>query len=173
MHRRRIGRPTRWMSTAGCELRRLTFARCANDPGSRDASPDCVNAREAERLEGVGSLRKLAPLALPSPSHTESSAQDSDKGIRAMGFFATFSTWLNGLLSTYIATNTARVAALLAARDRHVRDAVRDDLGLFAAHGKDRGALRDRDQAHCHARGRLRCALESLALQRFDCRYFF
>src|ERR1700677_2068870 len=30
-----------------------------------------------------------------------------------MGFFASFSTWLNGLLSTYIATNTARVAALL------------------------------------------------------------
>jgi type IV secretion system protein VirB6 len=30
-----------------------------------------------------------------------------------MGFFATFSTWLNGLLSTYIATNTARVATLL------------------------------------------------------------
>jgi type IV secretion system protein VirB6 len=30
-----------------------------------------------------------------------------------MGFFATFSTWLNGILSTYIATNTARVAALL------------------------------------------------------------
>ena len=30
-----------------------------------------------------------------------------------MGFFATFSAWLNGILSTYIATNTARVAALL------------------------------------------------------------
>ncbi|SRR5258708_552482 len=30
-----------------------------------------------------------------------------------MGFFATFSAWLNGLLSTYIGTNTARVAALL------------------------------------------------------------
>jgi type IV secretion system protein VirB6 len=30
-----------------------------------------------------------------------------------MGFFATFSTWLNGLLSTYIATNTTRVATLL------------------------------------------------------------
>src|SRR5580692_1415064 len=30
-----------------------------------------------------------------------------------MGFFATFSTWLNGLLSTYIATNTARVASIL------------------------------------------------------------
>jgi type IV secretion system protein VirB6 len=31
-----------------------------------------------------------------------------------MGFFATFSAWLNGLLSTYIATNTTRVATLLA-----------------------------------------------------------
>ena len=60
-------------------LRRLTFARCANDPGSRDAEPDCVNALKAERLEGVGSLRKLAPLALPSSSHTESSEQDKDK----------------------------------------------------------------------------------------------
>jgi type IV secretion system protein VirB6 len=30
-----------------------------------------------------------------------------------MGFFATFSAWLNSLLLTYIATNTARVAALL------------------------------------------------------------
>ena len=30
-----------------------------------------------------------------------------------MGFFATFSAWLNGLLSTYIATNTTRVASLL------------------------------------------------------------
>jgi type IV secretion system protein VirB6 len=30
-----------------------------------------------------------------------------------MGFFATFSTWLNGLLSTYIGTNTVRVASLL------------------------------------------------------------
>jgi type IV secretion system protein VirB6 len=30
-----------------------------------------------------------------------------------MGFFASFSTWLNGLLSNYINTNTAHVAALL------------------------------------------------------------
>ncbi len=30
-----------------------------------------------------------------------------------MGFFATFSAWLNGILSIYIAANTARVAALL------------------------------------------------------------
>jgi type IV secretion system protein VirB6 len=31
-----------------------------------------------------------------------------------MGFFATFSAWLNGMLSTYIGTNTAKIAALLA-----------------------------------------------------------
>lgn len=31
-----------------------------------------------------------------------------------MGFFATFSAWLNGILATYIATNTARIATLLA-----------------------------------------------------------
>ncbi len=30
-----------------------------------------------------------------------------------MGFFAEFSTWLNGLLSTYIATNTARISTAL------------------------------------------------------------
>ena len=30
-----------------------------------------------------------------------------------MGFFAEFNTWLNGILSTYIATNTARIATLL------------------------------------------------------------
>jgi len=31
-----------------------------------------------------------------------------------MGFFATFSAWLDGMLSTYIGTNTAKIAALLA-----------------------------------------------------------
>lgn len=31
-----------------------------------------------------------------------------------MGFFATFSTWLNGLLATYIGDNTARIAGILA-----------------------------------------------------------
>ena len=30
-----------------------------------------------------------------------------------MGFFATFSTWLNGLLAAYIGDNTAKIAALL------------------------------------------------------------
>ncbi|HTD58113.1 MAG TPA: hypothetical protein VK672_04400, partial [Solirubrobacteraceae bacterium] len=30
-----------------------------------------------------------------------------------MGFFATFSAWLDGILSSYIGQNTTRVAALL------------------------------------------------------------
>src|SRR5271155_3115403 len=57
-------------------LRRLTFARCVNDPGN--LKPDCINAREAERLEGVGSLRTLAPLELANPNaHADSTTQDS------------------------------------------------------------------------------------------------
>jgi hypothetical protein len=47
--------------------RELTFARCAKEPASRDLKPDCLNAREAERLEGVGSLRNLGPLELANP----------------------------------------------------------------------------------------------------------
>jgi hypothetical protein len=60
------------------KLRELTFARCANDPVSRNFKPDCLNAREAERLESVGSLRRLAPLELANPNaHTDSTPQDS------------------------------------------------------------------------------------------------
>lgn len=48
------------------ELRQRVFARCTQDPGSTARSPDCVNAREAERLESVGSLRTLPALTLPA-----------------------------------------------------------------------------------------------------------
>lgn len=58
------------------KLRELTFARCAQDPVSRDSSPDCLNAREAERLEAVGSLRKLPPLELPIPPRADPAAPD-------------------------------------------------------------------------------------------------
>lgn len=47
-------------------LRREMLERCANDPGTLTKTADCVNAREAERQAGVGSLRSLAPLRLPS-----------------------------------------------------------------------------------------------------------
>jgi hypothetical protein len=39
---------------------------CGNDPGGFGQAADCVNAREAERLEGVGSLRALPPMGLPA-----------------------------------------------------------------------------------------------------------
>ncbi len=48
-------------------LREFEFARCANDPAAGNSLPDCINAREAERLEGVGSLKNLTPLDLQNP----------------------------------------------------------------------------------------------------------
>jgi hypothetical protein len=45
-------------------LRREMFGRCQADPGSLGERPDCINAREAERLESHGSLRDLPPLGL-------------------------------------------------------------------------------------------------------------
>jgi hypothetical protein len=47
------------------ELRRQELKVCSKDPGSQGNSPDCVNARAAERAAGVGSLRELPPLDLP------------------------------------------------------------------------------------------------------------
>ena len=56
-------------------LRGQVLARCANDPGELGSSADCVNAREAERLEGLGNLRSLAPLAVPSASKAPGSGE--------------------------------------------------------------------------------------------------
>jgi hypothetical protein len=47
------------------QLRRTEMAACTNDPGTLKDSPDCINAREAERSASVGSLRNLPPLRLP------------------------------------------------------------------------------------------------------------
>jgi hypothetical protein len=47
------------------QLRQSEMTRCANDPGTLKDSPDCINAREAERRSGMGSLRTLPPLKLP------------------------------------------------------------------------------------------------------------
>jgi hypothetical protein len=49
---------------ADAQLRREVFTQCVNDPGTLGETPDCVNAREAERLEGRGSLRDLPPIGL-------------------------------------------------------------------------------------------------------------
>jgi hypothetical protein len=47
------------------ELRANKMRNCANDPGTVGATPDCINAREAERRASIGSLRTLPPLKLP------------------------------------------------------------------------------------------------------------
>ena len=49
---------------ANAALRREIFAKCVNDPGTLGESADCVNVREAERLESRGSLRDQPPLGL-------------------------------------------------------------------------------------------------------------
>ena len=49
------------------DLRRAQFARCTNDPGTLGKTPDCVNAREAQRLEDMSSVRDLPPVGLPPP----------------------------------------------------------------------------------------------------------
>ena len=47
-------------------LRQEVLKRCTNDPGDAGRTPDCINARAAERIEGIGSLRSLPPLGLPA-----------------------------------------------------------------------------------------------------------
>src|ERR1700722_12533868 len=49
------------------KLRNLQIARCLSEPNANSTSLDCRNAREAGRLEYVGSLRDLPPLKLPPP----------------------------------------------------------------------------------------------------------
>lgn len=47
------------------QLRREVLARCMNDPGRLGSTADCENARDAERMADVGSLRDIPPLRLP------------------------------------------------------------------------------------------------------------
>jgi hypothetical protein len=46
--------------------RAAMLSTCAKDPGELRDSPNCVNAQEAAREEGVGSLRSLPPMELSS-----------------------------------------------------------------------------------------------------------
>ena len=45
---------------------------CANDPGNLKSTRACINAREAARIEDVGSLRDLAPMGLPANPNARS-----------------------------------------------------------------------------------------------------
>ena len=46
-------------------LRQEVLERCTNDPGDEGRTPDCINARAAESIEGIGSLKSLPPMGLP------------------------------------------------------------------------------------------------------------
>lgn len=52
------------------DAREAKLAECANDPGALGQTPDCINARQAARLD-VKSLRDLAPLDLPGAAPNE------------------------------------------------------------------------------------------------------
>jgi hypothetical protein len=56
--------------------RQATLRECANDPGNLRNSPVCVNAREAARIEDVGSLRDLPPMGLPVTRGTKTDGTD-------------------------------------------------------------------------------------------------
>lgn len=47
-------------------LRREVLERCSNDPGDEGRASDYINARAAENVQGIGSLKSLPPMRLPT-----------------------------------------------------------------------------------------------------------
>lgn len=56
------------------------LAACANDPGGLGDSRACINAREAARIEGIGSLKDLPPLGLPTREPQPGSEPEHEDG---------------------------------------------------------------------------------------------
>ena len=54
-----------WYLAHGSD-RNAMVERCANDPGTLERTPDCVNAVAAAQQADVGSLRDLPPMGLLS-----------------------------------------------------------------------------------------------------------
>ena len=50
---------------ANKEARQAKVAECANDPGALGKTPDCINAKQAAAIEGLGSFRDMKPLGPP------------------------------------------------------------------------------------------------------------
>lgn len=60
------------------EDRQILLGRCTNDPGRLGGKPACINAQQAENLEGIGSMRDLPPMGLSndgSPTSSGGAAQ--------------------------------------------------------------------------------------------------
>lgn len=45
--------------------REALYQRCVDDPGALGKTAECVNAEQAQALEGLGSFRHLAPMHFP------------------------------------------------------------------------------------------------------------
>lgn len=65
---------------AHAEARESMLAACANDPARLAATAECVNAKAAGRIEGIGSSRDLPPLDLPTPVVADRAGQDEHAG---------------------------------------------------------------------------------------------
>jgi len=103
VHRRRIEPRTRWRTTSrmrSCGARVRAPVRRTRDRSGSCRLRECARGGAQCRC---GSLRELPPLRLRIT-----------RGRRVIvAFFATFSTWLNGISPATPANNTAKIASLL------------------------------------------------------------
>lgn len=61
---------------AHAQEREEALRRCADDPGRLQRDPNCINAKQAAAVEGIGSFRDLPSMGLqrepqPDPVRTE------------------------------------------------------------------------------------------------------
>lgn len=62
------------------ELRERQMEACARDPGTLGKTPDCVNAKQAQATNDIGSARDLPPVGLSSgKDRAKSSDSSSDR----------------------------------------------------------------------------------------------
>jgi hypothetical protein len=54
--------------------REALYKRCADDPGTLGKRAECVNASQAEAIEGIGSFRDLPPMHFPPVPGTKGKA---------------------------------------------------------------------------------------------------
>lgn len=64
---------------ANLEARQARVAECAKDPAVLGKTPDCVNAKRAEELESIGSVRDLPPMQLDPKRDRPGSPASNDK----------------------------------------------------------------------------------------------
>jgi hypothetical protein len=64
---------------ANPEARQARVAECANDPAVLGKTSDCVNAKRAEELESIGSVRDLPPMQLDPKRDRPGSSPSTDK----------------------------------------------------------------------------------------------